>query len=152
MSEKRTRQKLDLPDTDVKELRQLSVSRTEPYDQVTTARILLAYHDGQMKRAIARNNGVTRPTVDRCIKKALCAGIRVAIRTCIVLGGLQRLLSMIKGGWSRWPAPNPQITDMRRRHGHAINSLHTSARMPRLWARQAQQSRQSHRSTHSQGT
>jgi transposase len=74
------RPKLELSDEDMETLQQLSVSRTEPYDQVTRARILLAYHEGESKSSISRRIGVSRPTVLLCIDKALCAGIQVAIR------------------------------------------------------------------------
>lgn len=80
MSAKRARQGLDLTEKDMEKLRQLSVSRTEPYNQVTRAKILLGYHDGQRKSDIALRNGVSRPTVDLCIMKALRAGVEVAIR------------------------------------------------------------------------
>ena len=80
MAAKRMRPKLELSDEDMETLQQLSVSRTEPYDQVTRAKILLAYHEGESKSSISRRIGVSRPTVLLCINKALCAGIQVAIR------------------------------------------------------------------------
>jgi hypothetical protein len=57
MTAKRTRLKLDLTREDIEKLRQWSISRTGPYDQVTKARILLAYHEGESKSAIARSVG-----------------------------------------------------------------------------------------------
>ena len=39
-----TLQKLDLTEKDIEKLRQLSVSRSESFQQVTRARILLGYH------------------------------------------------------------------------------------------------------------
>ena len=80
MTARRMRSKLELGSEDMEKLLQLSVSRTEPYDQVTRAKILLAYHAGESKSAIARRIGVSRPTVHLCINKALCAGIQVSIR------------------------------------------------------------------------
>ena len=80
MAAKRMRPKFELSDEDMETLQQLSVSRTEPYDRVTRAKILLAYHVGESKSAISRRIGVSRPTVLLCINKALCAGIQVAIR------------------------------------------------------------------------
>ena len=80
MAAKRMRPKFELSDEDMETLQQLSVSRTEPYDQVTRAKILLAYHGGESKSEISRRIGVSRPTVLLCISKALCAGIQVAIR------------------------------------------------------------------------
>jgi hypothetical protein len=80
MDAKRTRIHLDLSPEEVEGLRVLTVSRTEPFGRVTRARILLAYHEGQRKSAIALSNGVSRPTVDLCIRKALCGGVQVAVR------------------------------------------------------------------------
>ena len=80
MNAKQTRPSIELSAEEMEKLRQLSVSRTEPYDQVTRARIILAYQEGESKSAIARFVGVSRPTVDLCINKALCAGVQVAIR------------------------------------------------------------------------
>jgi len=80
MAAKQTRPSISLSAEEMEKLRQLSVSRTEPYDQVTRARILLAYEAGESKSALARRIGVSRPTVDLCIHKALCAGPQVAVR------------------------------------------------------------------------
>jgi YD repeat-containing protein len=80
MAAKRARQKLEMSHEEIAKLEQLSVSRTEPYDRVTRARVLLAYRAGGRKSAIARRMGVSRPTVDLCIKKALCGGIDVALK------------------------------------------------------------------------
>lgn len=80
MTAKTTRPKLGLSDKEIEMLQQLSVSRTSPHDQVTRANILLAYHDGEAKISISRRIGVSRPTVDLCINKALSGGARVALR------------------------------------------------------------------------
>jgi transposase len=80
MTAKQTRPRIELSAEDMEKLRQLTVSRTAPYDQVTRAKILLAYEGGESKSAIARLMGVSRPTVDRCINKGLCAGAQVAVR------------------------------------------------------------------------
>lgn len=80
MSAIRTRHELGLTEKDVEKLRQLSVSRSEPYNRVTRAKILLDYHQGQRKSDIARRNGVSRPTVDLCVMKAMFGGVELAIR------------------------------------------------------------------------
>lgn len=80
MPEKRMRLDLEITSEEMETLLQLSVSRTEPYDRVTRARILLAYHGGESKSSIARRIGVSRPTVHLCVNKALCAGIIVSLR------------------------------------------------------------------------
>jgi transposase len=80
MTAKQTRQRIAMTAEETEKLQQLSASRTAPYDQVTRARILLAYEAGESKSSLARRIGVSRPTVDLCISKALCAGVEVAIR------------------------------------------------------------------------
>lgn len=80
MVAKRMSPKLELVKEDVDKLQQLSVSRTEPYDQVTRAKVLLAYHSGESKISISKRLGVSRPTVHLCIAKAQYAGVQVAIR------------------------------------------------------------------------
>jgi len=76
MPAKQTRPRIELSAEEMEKLQQLSVSRTAPYDQVTRARILLAYESGESKSAIARSVGVSRPTVDLRVNKALCAESR----------------------------------------------------------------------------
>ena len=80
MTANKARPELELSCKDLDLLHRLSVSRTDPHDQVTRAKILLAYHEGEGKSSIARRVGVSRPTVDLCINKALCAGVQVAMR------------------------------------------------------------------------
>lgn len=63
MTAKQSRPRIELSAEEMEKLRQLSLSRTEPYEQVTRARILLAYDAGESKSAIARGIGVSRPTV-----------------------------------------------------------------------------------------
>lgn len=77
---KKMRPKLELARKDVRMLKKLSVSLTDPHDQVVRAKILLAYHAGESKVAISRRIGVCRPTVDWCINKALAAGVQVSIQ------------------------------------------------------------------------
>ena len=80
MTIRKTTGTIQLSTEEVKELQQLSNSQTEPIHRVTRAKILLAYHEGQSKAAIARLTGVSRPTVNLCISKAISAGIEVALR------------------------------------------------------------------------
>ena len=44
-----TRSRIELSAEEMEKLRRLSVSRTEPYDQVARARILLAYVAGEAR-------------------------------------------------------------------------------------------------------
>lgn len=62
-----------------KELVALSGSRTSAAQRVERARILLAYEGGQSVSAIARDLHTSRPTVERCLNKALELGVRAAL-------------------------------------------------------------------------
>lgn len=74
------RSKLVLSPSRQVELVTLSTSRTEAAQRVERARILLAYHGGESVSAIARDLRVSRPTVERCLKKALELGVTAALR------------------------------------------------------------------------
>lgn len=79
MTARRKHPKIELRHEEMEKSQQLSVSQTETYDQVSRAKILLAYQARESKSAIAWPLGVSRPTVD-----FLCAGIQV------VIGNLRR--------------------------------------------------------------
>jgi DNA invertase Pin-like site-specific DNA recombinase len=55
-------------------LNELAGSRTSPAREVERARVLLAYADGQSPPQIQRALGTSRPTIYKCIDKALAAG------------------------------------------------------------------------------
>ena len=55
-------------------------SRTAPVREVERARILLAYADRLPLQAIARQVGVSRPTVYKCIDKALTMGWEAGLK------------------------------------------------------------------------
>jgi len=61
-------------------LENLAASRTEPYSKVKRARMLLAYAGGKSISSIARNEKTSRPSVERCVDKALSGGIMTALR------------------------------------------------------------------------
>lgn len=61
-------------------LRDLAGSRTAPQREVERAKILLAYADGQSPTQIQRAVGVSRPTIYKCIDKALAAGVEAGLR------------------------------------------------------------------------
>ena len=61
-------------------LRALAGSQTAPVREVQRARILLAHERGLPLKEIARKVGVSRPTVYRCIDKALATGVAAALR------------------------------------------------------------------------
>ncbi|HNH25167.1 MAG TPA: helix-turn-helix domain-containing protein, partial [Accumulibacter sp.] len=55
-------------------LNELASSRTAPQREVERAKVLLAYADGQTPTQIQRAVGVSRPTIYKCVDKALAAG------------------------------------------------------------------------------
>lgn len=68
------RPKLALNDDDLRTLRAISKSRTEPSGRVERAKILLEYYDGATISEIARNHNTNRPKIDLQIDKALQMG------------------------------------------------------------------------------
>ena len=76
----RKRSALVLEPKDFELLKNLATSRTEPYSKVKRARMLLAYAGGESISSIARNEKTSRPSVERCVDKALSGGIMTALR------------------------------------------------------------------------
>ena len=62
------------------ELIQLSQSRTAPFREVQRAAILLHYARGKTITAMKNEVGVSRPTIYKCIDKALAAGIETGLK------------------------------------------------------------------------
>ncbi|SDZ20166.1 Homeodomain-like domain-containing protein [Nitrosomonas sp. Nm58] len=61
-------------------LTELSGSRTAPAREVERAKILLRYAEGISISDIQRQVGVSRPTIYKCIDKALAAGVPVGLK------------------------------------------------------------------------
>jgi len=61
-------------------LRDLAGSRTAAQREVERAKVLLAYADGNSPTAIQRALGVSRPTIYKCIDKALAAGVQMGLK------------------------------------------------------------------------
>jgi transposase len=61
-------------------LSELAGSRVAPQREVERAKVLLAYADGQTPTQIQRALGVSRPTIYKCIDKALAAGVMTGLR------------------------------------------------------------------------
>ena len=61
-------------------LRELAGSRTAAQREVERAKVLLAYADGKSPTEIQRALGVSRPTIYKCIDKALAAGVTTGLR------------------------------------------------------------------------
>jgi len=75
----KTRSNLIFSDEEITELEVIAKSRTKNHSEVQRARILLAYYRNTPVAVIARNEKVSRPTVERCIDKALSAGYKTAL-------------------------------------------------------------------------
>jgi transposase len=80
MSNKTQRAKLTLNSEELKDLTLISHSRTMPKREVERAQILLHYHANLAIAEIQRKVGVARPTIYKCIDKALAMGIKVALK------------------------------------------------------------------------
>jgi transposase len=61
-------------------LSELAGSRTSAHREVQRAKVLLAYSDGKSPTEIQRALGVSRPTIYKCIDKALAAGVTTGLR------------------------------------------------------------------------
>lgn len=61
-------------------LSELAGARVAPQREVERARILLAYAEGKTPTQIQRALGVSRPTIYKCIDKALAAGVASGLR------------------------------------------------------------------------
>ncbi len=74
------RKAIVLSEEETQRLQRIMSSRNGPRSAVVRARMLLRYNRGETISAIARREGVTRPTVQLCIDKALSGGIDAAIQ------------------------------------------------------------------------
>lgn len=75
----RKRNDLEINESELERLENLIKSRMEAHSKVVRANILLGYARGEAIHAIARELGVSRPLVERCVDKALSGGIEVAL-------------------------------------------------------------------------
>jgi len=74
------RARLALSDGHRQMLIELSGSRTAPAREVERAKVLLSYADGISISDIQRQLGVSRPTIYKCLDKALSAGVQVGLK------------------------------------------------------------------------
>ena len=79
MARKTERAPLVLTEEQHQELTSLAGSRTASMQEVERARILLSYSEGIPILRIRKALGVSRPTIYKCIDKALAAGIAVGL-------------------------------------------------------------------------
>ena len=80
MPRKSQRPNLQLDKDQRQQLLKISQSRTTPIREVQRARILLKYVDGQTISSIKEQVNVSRPTIYKCIDKALSAGIETGLK------------------------------------------------------------------------
>ena len=80
MPRKSQRPKLQLDQGQSQELLKISQSRTAPIREVQRAKILLKYADGKTISSIKKELYVSRPSIYKCIDKALAAGIETGLK------------------------------------------------------------------------
>jgi transposase len=74
------RPKLNFDEKQRQELLKLSQSRTAPIREVQRANILLNYANGKDISSIKKEFNISRPTIYKCIDKALAAGIETGLK------------------------------------------------------------------------
>lgn len=79
MPSRRVRPKIQWSHEEREMLKQLVNSRTEGHAKVIRAKILLDYAEGKSVSKMARELRLSRPTVERCIDKALELGLKAAL-------------------------------------------------------------------------
>ncbi len=80
MARKTSRAALRMSDEERRELERLAQSRTAARREVERAGILLAYADGRGITEIERSLHVSRPTIYKCVDKALAAGVASGLK------------------------------------------------------------------------
>jgi transposase len=80
MARKTSRATLRISEEDRAELQRLAKSRTAPQREVERAGILLRYADSESISQIERALHVSRPTIYKCVDKALAAGVTAGIK------------------------------------------------------------------------
>ncbi len=80
MARPTTRAALSLSNEERSMLSEIAASRTLAQREVERAKILLAYAAGKLPTEIQRLHGVSRPTIYKCIDKALAAGVATGLK------------------------------------------------------------------------
>lgn len=73
-------QKITLVPEEKEKLLELSRSRTHSFRVIQRAQILLSFAEGNKIEAVAKAAKTSRPTVYKCIKKALAGGVEIALK------------------------------------------------------------------------
>ncbi|MBE9534105.1 MAG: IS630 family transposase [Proteobacteria bacterium] len=82
MARKTSRAKLKLTGEQYSKLDQLSNSRKAPLREIQRAKVLLLYAEDTSILQIQKLVGVSRPTIYKCIDKALAAGVDAGLKDC----------------------------------------------------------------------
>ena len=117
MARQTERAGLVLSSADQAMLTTLSRSATAPMREVTRAKILLRYANGRSISQIGREVGVTRPTIYKCLDKALAAGVRTGLKDRYHRPYAPEILGDAKAWGSAWSASRPGPWGMPRRCG-----------------------------------
>ncbi len=80
MSQRSKKAKLQISKEDAKYLQKIAQSRTEPQREVQRARILMKYAAGESITEIQEKLNISRPSVYKCINKALAMGLDAALK------------------------------------------------------------------------
>lgn len=80
MAQKTKRSKLNLSQDDMMKLQRIASSRTLPSREVERAKILLLYNEEGNFSLIQKKLSTSRPTIYKCIDKALAAGIEAGLK------------------------------------------------------------------------
>ena len=79
MSRTTQRAKLELSLEQLAELKEIAQSRSAPHREVQRARILRLYFEGTGFTGIAKEVGMARKNVYKCVDKALAMGVKSAL-------------------------------------------------------------------------
>ncbi|NPV54086.1 MAG: helix-turn-helix domain-containing protein, partial [Firmicutes bacterium] len=96
MTPRRVRPRIQWSNEERMMLRRIANSRTEAHSSVTRAKILLDFADGKSVSQMARELHLSRPTVERCIDKALDLGLQAALEDLPRSGRPPRISSEAK--------------------------------------------------------
>ena len=80
MPQSTQRAPLHLTEQQKAQLKQLSGSRTAPVREVQRAQVLLEYAEGRPIATISHQLRISRPSLYKCIDRALAAGVEVALK------------------------------------------------------------------------
>lgn len=74
------RTKLELDELELTKLQKIASSRTEPLREIERAKILIMFSQSRPITEIEKETGVSRPSIYKCIDKALSMGIDAGLR------------------------------------------------------------------------